>query len=271
VQGEIQASCEGLSSVECFARIRAGYCQYYASTMAILLREAGIATRLAQGFLPGERTPDGTETVRNSAAHAWVQVFFPGYGWVDFDPTGGNVANLVPPPSGPPETPTPRPTLNVVTDQPGFTDDEGPGTRSPGAGAPGGPTTQTPSGGPYVAIGALLLIGALALAYAAWRRGPRPMHPDRAWGSIGRLAARLGLAPRASQTVYEYAGVLGDAMPLARPELRTVARAKVEIAYGHRALGTDRLRAVAEAHRRLRLALLRLVFRRRPRRSGPRS
>lgn len=262
---EAQAECQGLSTVECFAVIRAGYCQYYASTMAILLREAGIPTRLAQGFLPGERSGDGTEVVRNSSAHAWVQVYFPGYGWVEFDPTGGGVSELVAPPSGAPETPSPRPSLGLVTDRPGFTDDAGPDRRSETPGTPGAGTTAGPTSGPYVAIGALLLIGALALAHAAWRRGPRPMHPDRAWGSIGRWAARFGLGPRASQTVYEYAGVLGEALPVVRPELSVVANAKVEISYGHRDLGPERLRAVAQAHRRLRLGLLRLAFRR-PRR-----
>jgi transglutaminase-like putative cysteine protease len=263
VQDETQANCEGLSTVECFARIRAGYCQYYASTMAILLREAGIPTRLAQGFLPGERSGDGTEVVRNSGAHAWVQVFFPGFGWVDFDPTGGGVAQLSVPPSGAPESPTPRPSLGLVTDRPDFTEGDGP-NRSRGLVDPG-PTSSSPTSGPFLAIGALLLIGALALAFVAWRRAPRPMHPDRAWGSIGRWAARFGLGPRASQTVYEYAGVLGEALPVVRPELSTVAHAKVEIAYGRRELSADRLRAVAEAHRRLRLGLLRLAFRR-PRR-----
>ena len=92
------------------------------------------------------------------------------------------------------------------------------------------------------------------------------MHPDRAWGSVARWAARFGLGPRASQTVYEYAGSLGDAVPSVRPELSTVARAKVEMSYGRRNLSEDRLRAVAEAHRRLRIRLLSLVVRRMRRR-----
>ena len=88
-------ACEGLSTVECFARFRHGYCQYYATTMAILLREHGIPTRLAAGFLPGERDDSRLfERVSVSAAHAWVEVYFPGYGWVEFDPTGGGVAQL---------------------------------------------------------------------------------------------------------------------------------------------------------------------------------
>ncbi|HSO29724.1 MAG TPA: transglutaminase domain-containing protein [Candidatus Sulfomarinibacteraceae bacterium] len=265
VQDEAQEVCGNLSSVECFARIRAGYCQYYASTMAILLREAGIPTRLAQGFLPGDRTGDGTEVVRNAGAHAWVQVYFPGYGWVDFDPTGGGIAALAPPPSGAPESPTPRPSFGPSTQRPDEADDLAP-RRSSDAAAAGGQSPSGPVSGPFIALGVLLLIGMLALASIAWRRGPRTIHPDRAWGSLGRWAARFGFGPRPSQTVYEYAGVLGNAVPGMRPELSTVARAKVEIAYGRQVLGPDRLRAVAEAHRRLRLGLLRLAFRRGPRR-----
>ena len=101
----------------------------------------------------------------------------------------------------------------------------------------------------------LLLIAGLALATIAWRRGPRPLHPDQAWGSVARWAARLGLGPRPSQTVFEFAGTLGDAVPSVRPELSTVAHAKVEIAYGRQQLGVDRMKLVAQAHRRLRFGL----------------
>jgi hypothetical protein len=92
------------------------------------------------------------------------------------------------------------------------------------------------------------------------------MDPDVAWGSLGRLAARFGFGPRPAQTVYEYAGMLGDAVPAARVELSTVARAKVEVAYGRHELELDRLRAVGEAYRRLRFALVRAGLRRLPRR-----
>ncbi|MBI3746928.1 MAG: transglutaminase domain-containing protein, partial [Chloroflexi bacterium] len=265
----VAANCSGLSTVECFARIRAGYCQYYATTMAILLRKAGIPTRLAQGFLPGDRNAAGTETVRNAGAHAWVEVYFPGYGWSDFDPTGGNVGQPTVLPSGPPASPTPRPTLTLVTDRPG--DSVRDPRRTPGNGVPGavGGSGGT-SPGPFIVIAILVAIGAAALASIAWRRGPRPMHPDRAWSSLARWATRFGVGPRPSQTVYEFAGALGDALPVVRPELTTVANAKVEIAYGHRELGTERLKSVADAHRRLRLGLLRLLFRRpRRRRRGP--
>jgi transglutaminase-like putative cysteine protease len=87
--------CEGLSTVECFARFRRGYCQYYATTMAILLRERGIPARLVAGFLPGQRVDDpSTEVISVSNAHAWVEVYFPGHEWIAFDPTGGGVSQL---------------------------------------------------------------------------------------------------------------------------------------------------------------------------------
>jgi uncharacterized protein with von Willebrand factor type A (vWA) domain len=65
--------------------------------------------------------------------------------------------------------------------------------------------------------------------------------------------------------VYEYAGVLADELPMVRPELETVARAKVEVAYGAQSLTDERLAALRHAHRRLRVQLLRLVARRRNR------
>ena len=271
VSTEVAEQCAGVSTVECFARIRVGFCQYYATTMAVLLRQAGVPTRLAQGFLPGDRGPDGKETVKNSGAHAWVEVYFPGYGWVDFDPTGGGVGLEANIPSGAPASPTPRASGPLATVGPRESDDGGQ-RRSPGITPTGG--TRGSGGtsvGPFIVIAILLLIGAGALVSVAWRRGPRPMHPDRAWSSLSRWATRLGVGPRPSQTVFEFAGSLGDALPVVRPELSTVANAKVEIAYGHRELSSDRLRQVAEAHRRLRFGLLRLVFRRPRRGRGPGS
>jgi hypothetical protein len=91
VRAEVSAECGGMSTVECFATIRRGYCDYYASTMAALLRESGIPARIAYGFLGGERSEDGVEVVGEELAHWWVEVYFPRVGWFPFDPTGGGV------------------------------------------------------------------------------------------------------------------------------------------------------------------------------------
>jgi protein-glutamine gamma-glutamyltransferase len=74
---------------------RAGHCEYFASAMAIMLRALGIPSRYATGFLPGEFNDVGNDyIIRESDAHAWVEVYFPGYGWMTFDPTpGGDVTH----------------------------------------------------------------------------------------------------------------------------------------------------------------------------------
>ncbi len=67
---------------------KSGHCEYFASSMVILLRTAGIPTRLINGFLMGEYNPVGQDfIVRESDAHSWVEVYVPARGWVEFDPT----------------------------------------------------------------------------------------------------------------------------------------------------------------------------------------
>jgi len=69
-------------------KAKAGHCEYFASSMAILLRAAGVPTRLINGFLMGEYNPVGDDyIVRQSDAHSWVEVYIPGHGWMEFDPT----------------------------------------------------------------------------------------------------------------------------------------------------------------------------------------
>ncbi|MGP4018130.1 transglutaminase family protein [Saccharopolyspora sp. 5N708] len=67
-------------------RGKRGFCEQYASSMAVLLRAVGIPSRVAIGFTPGYR--DGDERVITTEdAHAWVEAYFPGWGWQTFDPT----------------------------------------------------------------------------------------------------------------------------------------------------------------------------------------
>jgi transglutaminase-like putative cysteine protease len=65
----------------------AGYCQHFAGAAALLLRVAGVPSRVAVGFATGEATGHDTWAVRDEDAHAWIQVYFPGVGWVPFNPT----------------------------------------------------------------------------------------------------------------------------------------------------------------------------------------
>ena len=65
-----------------------GYCQHFAGAMALMLRLLGIPARVAAGFTSG-KYEDGGWTVTDHNAHAWVEVWYPGYGWLAFDPTPG--------------------------------------------------------------------------------------------------------------------------------------------------------------------------------------
>lgn len=69
--------------------VKEGHCEYFATAMAIMLRTQGMATRVVNGFLPGEyNEAAGAFTVRQSDAHSWVEVYFPQTNsWVTFDPT----------------------------------------------------------------------------------------------------------------------------------------------------------------------------------------
>jgi protein-glutamine gamma-glutamyltransferase len=69
---------------------RAGNCEYFAAALTVMLRAEGIPARYVTGFLGGEYNDlAGDYIVRESDAHAWVEVYFPGYGWITFDPTPG--------------------------------------------------------------------------------------------------------------------------------------------------------------------------------------
>jgi transglutaminase-like putative cysteine protease len=66
-----------------------GYCVYYATAETLMLRSLGIPARMVVGFSQGEYSPESNRyVVRRLNAHAWPQVYFPGIGWVEFEPTG---------------------------------------------------------------------------------------------------------------------------------------------------------------------------------------
>jgi protein-glutamine gamma-glutamyltransferase len=71
-----------------FLATKRGYCQHYAGAMALMLRYLGIPARVAAGFTSGTYDQqDGEWVVTDHNAHTWVEVYFPGFGWVEFDPT----------------------------------------------------------------------------------------------------------------------------------------------------------------------------------------
>jgi hypothetical protein len=78
---------DGIPLLQFLFHTHEGYCQHFAGAAALLLRVAGVPTRVVVGFATGEQTGRHTWAVRDKDAHAWIEVYFPGVGWVDFNPT----------------------------------------------------------------------------------------------------------------------------------------------------------------------------------------
>jgi transglutaminase-like putative cysteine protease len=88
--------------------IRRGYCDYYASAMVVMLRSLGVPARVAVGYAQGQYDPAASVYhVTEKDSHSWVEVFFPTYGWVEFEPTASQ-----------PSIERPKPQLQVATPTP---------------------------------------------------------------------------------------------------------------------------------------------------------
>jgi transglutaminase-like putative cysteine protease len=95
---DVPAPPEGREITDFFLfDLKKGYCDYYATAMAVMARVIGVPARLVTGFSSGrydEQT--GSFVVKANNAHAWVEIYFPGTGWVEFEPTAGSPAAELP-------------------------------------------------------------------------------------------------------------------------------------------------------------------------------
>lgn len=112
--------------------IKEGYCNYYATAMVVMLRSQNIPARMAGGFSQGAfDAQSGQFIVKESDAHTWVEAYFPGYGWIEFEPTANqeplnregddlfNEGSFNPGRTDPTATPTPTPSPTLApTDTP---------------------------------------------------------------------------------------------------------------------------------------------------------
>jgi type II secretory pathway pseudopilin PulG len=180
----------------------------FASTMVMMARAKGIPARMALGFLPGAQE-EGLYTVRSSDAHAWPELWFPGAGWLRFEPTPAVRTGAAPIYTIPPTAPVPGATTSATTD-PGATGSVTSTARDPGAPEVDGTVvTQTGSLGDQVQawlreplhlllVAVILgLLGSLVLPLTAFlvnrRRRSRAASPgELAEAQWDELVSRLG-------------------------------------------------------------------------------
>jgi transglutaminase-like putative cysteine protease len=222
---------------------RLGYCQQFAGAMALLLRMGGIPARVADGFATGRLDKaSGQYVVSDLDAHAWVEAWFSGYGWVKFDPTprSAPARGGQPPAGGSNAFDKPVPSSAAGAHGLGPT----PGADSPRPGSPG-------SSGPVLAVAivlAVLVVAALALArYLARRRAAAGemllAELERAFARCGRpldggvtlaeLERRLSSSPGAARYVRAIRlGRFSSAGPAPTLEQRRALRAHLRAGLG---------------------------------------
>jgi transglutaminase-like putative cysteine protease len=100
-----RATPQGADPIDFFLfTSKEGYCEFFATAMGDMLRSLGIPTRLVNGFGPGQfDVARHSYVVKGEDAHTWVELYFPGYGWIKFEPTPDNFYS--PPHRGPEGTP----------------------------------------------------------------------------------------------------------------------------------------------------------------------
>jgi protein-glutamine gamma-glutamyltransferase len=172
-------------------RDKRGYCQQFAGAMALLLRMGGVPARVAVGFTDGRQDPStGHWLVSDQDAHAWVEVWFPHYGWVKFDPTppvDPALKNLPPLPSATGTLSSGGAAQNNRNGAAKITSRLGRGRVSHGHGGSGAAVWEG------VAAGSSLLLAVVVLLWLA----TRPLHTtedlvaelERALGRTGRRLA----------------------------------------------------------------------------------
>ena len=230
----VEAPPEGADVVDylLFERER-GYCEYSASAMTVMLRSIGIPARVAVGFYPGDYDEAQEGYVYLQAnAHAWTEVFFPGYGWIPFEPTSSQpVRDLeqyqgddsMQPESTPlPVEETPEPTTPASASTPIGDNQEQP---------PIAPqvTPESGGGGPnWTLIGGMAALAALAiaaLAWFAWALPLRGLSPASAiYSRFRRVGRWLGVRPAENATPREFGDAFLERVPQSQPQVERIVQ-----------------------------------------------
>lgn len=266
---DIQAPPSGVDVVDhVLFTTRAGYCEYYATAMAVMLRTLDVPARVVGGYypVPYDRDLQGFRYTEKNA-HLWVEVYFPSFGWIPFEPTAGR-------PNLSYGSDLASPTDVVATSEPTPTPAAPDGTPAPAAAVPpSAPEAPQPSlldrspgrlGWASLVAGGLLLL-VLATASLIWLWAFRGLSPTGGFYARAVRAGRwLGVRSHPAWTPVEYADRLGQVVPGARAPARVVADLYGRELYADRAADPGTARTAREAWGDLRRALVRSrLFRRR--------
>ena len=243
-----------------------GYSDYFGSSMAVMLRSVGVPTRMAAGYAPGELNEDGQRVIRDSDSHGWVQVYFPGYGWIDFESTPNwpthdrsprvsrFAGGLADPIQDDPEA------LMLEMESDPFTEglfDDGDGSLSTGA-------LLVDQYGNYMMWALIVIASIIALwllGYLAWNFGLGPLGPEaRLYAKLTRLGWLGGIGRRPNQTPMEYAAQIGRLVPSAYDGAILIAWAYSSVRYGSAEDDDERQAAISETWKSIRLSMVRRIF-----------
>lgn len=202
---------------------KTGFFDYHASAMTLMLRAVDVPSRLAVGFVVDETDGDGlgSYTVRDKNAYSWTEVYFPGYGWIPFNPSPDRPADLTPKErtlSGDlngngiidigdfPGLPIGADPIIGLGEEEGFSS----GIDSLPSATTGGGSSNAAEYSRWLLIGvaavAVMIAGSAALG---WRRSMVGLpYPQAVWEKTVRLATLAGHGPRAGQTPSEFARTL---------------------------------------------------------------
>jgi protein-glutamine gamma-glutamyltransferase len=197
---------------------RTGFCEQISTSLAIMLRSIGIPAREAVGYVPGPYNPiTDLYDIEAKDAHAWVQVWFPGYGWQSFDPTA-----VVPLANPSPGSTLVHETLGVLGRL------------------------------PWPPLGAALAAAVLAVAGVRWCRRRPATWADKASRRIERAGRRAGRRRRAEETLTEYAAALDVLAGDPSGSWRALATVVEASAYGGRTPAPEDQRRLLASMRALR-------------------
>ena len=208
-----------------------GYCTYYATSMVVMARMLGIPARIVNGFTQGS-LQGNTWVVNGTDAHSWVQVYFPDYGWINFDPTpgysvpGGPTTQQNTSPVKTPPATRPTPIATIGHQKPKLQP-----TPKPGLSGTGTNTLSTDAivrQNLFLTLSLVTLFGSLAvfgLALLKRYKGYQisaSITASMVYRRVCRLGVIIGAPPQRWQTPYEYYRMLGRRYPRAAAPMRRI-------------------------------------------------